>query len=180
MKFGAIVLIFFSCIAVTLSAFNLFLTYTHPLKYENVVIEGAKKYDLSPSLLASLINVESSFKPNVKSNKNAIGLMQIKLSTANYLDDLNGNEHVSETSLFEVKTNINYGCEYLNYLMKKFKDVNTTLAAYNAGETIVRSWLNSGIYSTDKITLSYIPYEETRNYIKKINKNIKFYNKYFN
>jgi len=41
----------------------------------------------------------------------------------------------------------------------------------------VRSWLNSGIYSTDKITLSYIPYEETRNYIKKINKNIKFYNK---
>ena len=68
---------------------------------------------------------------------------------------------------------------YLNYLFKKFKDTNTVLASYNAGETVVRSWLHNTNYSTDKITLQNIPFLETKNYIKKINNNLKFYKLYF-
>ena len=61
--------------------------------------------------------------------------------------------------------------------MKKFDDKFTALAAYNAGETRVRSWLNSTEFSSDKKTLKTIPFEETRNYVEKIKENIKFYKK---
>ena len=127
-----------------------------------------------------MLNVESSFKETAKSNKNAIGLMQIKLSTANYLNDLNNQNKITETQLFTPATNIKYGCAYLKYLIDKFENLNTALASYNAGETRVREWLKSGIYSVDGKTLSYIPYEETRNYVEKINKNFKYYTKIFN
>lgn len=179
MKIGAWVLIFFSCVAFVLSGYNLFMVYTHPLKFENEIIESARNFDLSPALVASIINTESSFRENAKSSKNAIGLMQIKLSTANYLNDIEGDENITEEELFEPITNIQYGCEYLKYLINKFDDINTALASYNAGETRVKSWLSSGVYSTDGKTLMYIPYEETRNYVEKINKNIKFYEKLF-
>ena len=42
------------------------------------------------------------------------------------------------------------------------------LAAYNAGEGIVRQWLNSSLYSQDGQNLSAIPYPETENYVEKV------------
>lgn len=180
MKFGALVLIFFSCFAFSLSFINLYDVFTHPLKFDNEIVFYANEFDLSPALVASVINTESSFKENSKSIKNAIGLMQVKLSTANYLNEMNNSKAITEEELFIPSTNIKYGCEYLNYLMNKFENLNTALASYNAGETRVRGWINSGICSTDGKTLSYIPYEETRNYVEKVNKNLKYYNKIFN
>ncbi|MBQ8615355.1 MAG: lytic transglycosylase domain-containing protein [Clostridia bacterium] len=180
MKIGAFILIFFSCVAFVLSAYNLFNVFTHPLKFETEIVECSKNFNLSPELVASLINVESSFNENSRSNKDAIGLMQLKLSTANYMNELNSQDDITENELFNPKMNINLGCQYLRYLINKFENINTALASYNAGETRVRSWLNSGIYSTDGKTLSYIPYEETRNYVEKINKNLKYYKKIFN
>ena len=53
-------------------------------------------YNLDDSIIASLINVESSYKADAKSNKNAIGLMQIKLTTANYLNELNNQETIKK------------------------------------------------------------------------------------
>lgn len=179
MKVSAWILIFLSCVAFALSGYNLYLVFTHPLKFKEEIILSAKEFELSPELVASVVNVESSFNEKAKSNKSAIGLMQIKLSTANYLNDLKSENHITEEELFNAKTNIKYGCEYLNYLMKKFQNMNTVLAAYNAGETRVRSWLNSGIYSIDGKTLGYIPFEETRNYVEKVNENLKFYSKIF-
>lgn len=162
-----------------LAGYKLFLTYTHPIKYQNEIVAMCEKYNLDPSLVASLINVESSYEENAKSNKNAIGLMQIKLDTANYIAKLNNKKEVNENELFVPTTNIEFGCMYLNYLNKKFNNIYTALAAYNAGETRVRSWLNSTAYSTDKKTLINIPYKETENYIKKIKNNLKFYLKIY-
>ena len=179
MKTAVYILIFFSCVAFILCGYNLFQVFTHPLEFKNEIVACSEEYELPPELIASIINVESSFKEKSKSNKEAIGLMQIKLTTANYLNDLNGKELITEDDLFKPEINVNYGCHYLRYLINKFENINTALASYNAGETRVRTWLKSGIYSTDGINLSYIPFEETRNYVEKINKNIKFYKKYF-
>ncbi len=166
-------------LTLVICGYNFYQSITHPLKFEQDIIIYAKEYNLSPEIVASLINVESSFNDKAKSTKNAIGLVQIKLSTANYLNDLNNEKHITEEDLFKPKTNIKYGCQYLNYLIKKFKNIDTSLAAYNAGETIVRAWLKSGIYSIDQENLGYIPFKETRNYIEKIHKNLKYYSKIF-
>lgn len=177
MKGLTILLIICSLFCFMLSAYKIFMVYSHPVKYLNNIEVYAKEFELPPSLVASVINTESGFNEDAKSNKGAVGLMQIKLSTANYLNELNNLEILDEKELFKPETNIYYGCMYLKYLMKKFNNLNTSLAAYNAGETRVRSWLKSGVYSLDGETLMYIPFEETRNYIKKINENIKYYKK---
>ncbi|MBQ8430848.1 MAG: transglycosylase SLT domain-containing protein, partial [Clostridia bacterium] len=64
------------------------------------------------------------------------------------------------------------GTIYLKYLIAKFDNFYTAIASFNAGETIVRNWLKNKEYSNDGKTLFYIPYTETRNYLKKIKNNI--------
>lgn len=179
MKISVWILILLSCFAFALSGYKLYFALSHPLKFKEEIVFCANDYKLQPEFIASVINVESSFRKNSRSNKNAIGLMQIKLSTANYLNKINNLDEITETELFDPKTNIKYGCTYLQYLIKKFTSVNTAIAAYNAGETRVRTWLKSKEYSCDGINLNHIPYEETRNYVKKINKNIQYYEKLF-
>ena len=180
MKLGSYFLILLSLFAISFSSYKLFMVYLHPIKYEDEIIFYANEYTLSPKIIASVINVESGFDKNAKSNKDAIGLMQIKLNTANYLNQINNEEFITEKDLFTPTINIKYGCMYLQYLFNKFKDTNTVFAAYNAGETRVKTWLNNKDYSSDKITLNYIPYKETRNYVKKVNNNIKYYKKIYN
>lgn len=180
MKRYAVTLIVLVIFTICLAGYKTFLSLSHPIKFKNEILEASQIYGIEPALIASIINTESSFNENSKSNKNAIGLMQIKLSTANYLNDITHKNDITENELFEPKTNISYGCEYLKYLINKFKDPYTALAAYNAGETRVKSWLNSSSFSNDKITLKNIPYSETKNYIEKIKSNLKIYKKIFN
>ena len=61
--------------------------------------------------------------------------------------------------------------------MNRFEDVDVVICAYNAGETVVRSWLNDNYYSNDGKTLSKIPYQETQNYLKKVKYNQNVYRK---
>ena len=194
MKFGAYIILIFSAFAFILSGYKLFLVYTHPLKYKEEIEEYSDMYNLPYELVASVINVESSFDENAKSSKGAIGLMQIKYSTAKYIvkyyssnDYLSTNNLVnvnennisltSENDLFNPKINIEIGCMYLRYLINKFSSVDTALASYNAGETRVRVWLSDSNYSQDSKTLYNIPYKETKNYVKKVNNNINYYKK---
>ena len=67
----------------------------------------------------------------------------------------------------------------ISQVINKFEDIYTSLAAYNAGETRVRSWLKSNEFSSDSKTLLNIPYVETKNYVKKIKNNINFYKKIY-
>lgn len=180
MKNVAIVLLVSFCYTVCFAGYKTYLSLTHPCKFQTDIVECSKLYDLDPALVASVINVESGYNKKAVSNKGAVGLMQIKFSTANYMNNLYGGKtNLTENDLFDASTNINYGCLYLKYLTTKFKNTFTALAAYNAGETIVRVWLNDENYSTDKTTLNKIPFLETENYVKKIKNNLKFYNKIY-
>ena len=194
MKFGAYIILIFSAFAFILSGCKLLLVYTHPLKYKEEIEEYSDMYNLPYELVASVINVESSFDENAKSSKGAIGLMQLKYSTAKYiveyyssndylstnnLENVNENNIslTSENDLFNPKINIEIGCMYLRYLLDKFQVLDTALASYNAGETRVRVWLSDSNYSQDSKTLYNIPYKETKNYVKKVNNNINYYKK---
>lgn len=179
MKKIFVLFLIFLLVPYSLFGYYIFQVYSHPIKYENEIEIASQKFDVKKTLIASIINVESSYKKNAKSNKSAIGLMQIKLETANFLDDLNLRTRITENELFNPLINITYGIEYISYLMKKFEDEDTVICAYNAGETVVRNWLKDERYSLNKKTLLFIPYSETKNYLKKINKNINFYKKIY-
>lgn len=158
----------------------LYLAYfwlSYPLNYKNSIQMYANKYKLDPSLIASIINEESSFDKDAISSKGAIGLMQIMPRTAVFADMLN--ENLDTKTLIDSETNIKLGCRYIEYLKQKFNDEKVVLACYNAGEGIVLKWLQDKRYSQDGKTLKFVPYKETREYIKKVQKGKEIYKSKF-
>lgn len=166
---------FFLSLAIIFASVFLFYQIRYPIKYQEEIKVYSNKYGLNNDLVASIINEESSFKANSKSNKGAIGLMQILPSTAEYIAKSLLNEEYNLDKLLEPETNIRYGCCYLNYLKNKFEDERTLLCAYNAGETNVIKWLNDKNLSENGKKLDNIPYLATQIYVNKIMSGKKYY-----
>ena len=175
--FYSVAILFF--VAVFLSVLiGCFYGYFYPMKYVTEIKAIADECEVSPSLIASVANVESGYNPNCVSNKGAIGIMQLMPSTAKWMCGRIGIEY-SEERLVEPEYNLRIGGYYLAYLLSYFNDEENALCAYNAGLGNVRAWLADKKYSSDGKVLDDIPFEETRNYIVKINKNLRHYkNKY--
>ena len=160
--------IFLSVCIVFLGAFgvNCLYGYLFPVKYEEEVGRAAKEFDVKAALIFSVINVESHFRENAISSKGAVGLMQILPATA---QDIATKLDLKNYNLKNPQTNIRFGTFYLSELIKNFGDIDAALAAYNAGPTNVRAWLK------EDESLNKIPFKETREYIKKVRKNLNIY-----
>lgn len=152
------------CAVIFLGVWFCLFCLIYPLKYETEIQAAASKYDVSPALIASVINAESSFNKDKISKKGAVGLMQVLPSTANYVTQENMN-------LFNAGENIDVGTRYLSYLIKKFDDIDTALFAYNAGEGNVARWLDE--QGVTKLT--NCPFPETNSYVAKVKKGVNFY-----
>lgn len=118
----------------------------YPLRYEAAIEESANRHRINPYLIAAVIEAESGFRPRTGSSAGAIGLMQVMPSTAN---DLQERELVSERvtagkDLSDPAANIEYGTAYLRYLVDRYHEVETVLAAYNAGLRHADSWSEGG------------------------------------
>ena len=73
------------------------------------------------------------------------------------------------------ETSIMLGCHYLRHLIDIYGNVDTALAAYNAGMGNINSWLKNPDCSKDGKTLYYIPFPETRSYVQKVNESWEYY-----
>ena len=144
-----------------------------PKKYTDSVEKYAREYGVESDLVYAVIRCESSFDKNAVSKSGAVGLMQILPETAEYITRISGRNSAYDLSCAE--DNIEVGVLYLNYLKNRFYSETEILAAYNAGEGRVNSWLSDPKYSEDGISLSDIPFKETREYVKRVKK---FYNYY--
>ena len=113
------------------------------------IIEESKKTGIDPNLALAVASSESGFNPTAKSEKNAIGVMQLLPSTAK---SLNVDPH-------DVDENIRGGIQYLKQNLDRFGDVNKALAAYNSGP-------GSKFFQTGDI--KDLP-DETLEYISRIN-----------
>jgi len=118
--------------------------------------------------LMGVIFAESRFDVTAYSGK-AVALMQITDDTAKWICGKLELEYSGEI-LYSPRTNIEMGSYYLAYLIRQYKNTNTALAAYNAGMGNVSKWLEDERYSSDGITLSDIPYGETKRYVQRVRK----------
>lgn len=150
----------------------------YPLKYEQEIIKAGEKYDLEPELIASVIYAESKFQEDATSSVGAMGLMQLMPETFQWLCEKRGEEYTTD-DLYDPFINIDYGSYYLSWLYEHFGDIYTACAAYNAGIGAVEGWLEEDIYTNDGVTLSYIPYGETSNYVAKIQNAVPKYNELY-
>ena len=146
-----------------------------PIKFEEHVTKYAMEYELDKYLVYSIICAESGFDREAESHVGAKGLMQLMPETAIWLNE-KYKLNIDAENLFDAQTNIKLGCCYLSYLLERFdNEIPLVLAAYNGGEGNVKKWLNNEKYSKDGKTLYYIPYEETRNYVKKVSTYFELY-----
>jgi len=83
-----------------------------------------QRFNLPPDLILSVISVESQFDRFAISHAGARGLMQIMPFWKNKLGSKDDN-------LFEIETNIRYGCAILRTYKNRYGKLSRALAAYN-------------------------------------------------
>ena len=129
------------------------------------VLASAAAFDVSPAMILAVIRTESNFKPDVISPVGAVGLMQLLPDTFRYLREEHFREPLPDEAIFEREVNVRYGTYYLAYLFHRFESWPLALAAYNAGEGRVISWMQDPTLF-DGERLVTIPFEETANYVE--------------
>lgn len=143
-----------------------------PLAYwDNIRTEAARRGH-DPYLIASIIRQESAFEPTTVSNAGAVGLMQIMPEEAPRIASAGGIGAITRTDLFDPSTNIAVGAaEYSQKLERMNGNPTLAIAAYNAGETAVGTWLEKTPIDDMDVFIEAIPYAETRLYVKTVSRN---------
>jgi soluble lytic murein transglycosylase len=131
----------------------------YPLHYGEIVRGHARNYHLDPALLAAVIYQESKFDADARSDRGAIGLMQLLPGTAKGIAARTGGSKFRVADLYDPEINVRYGAWYLRHLLDKYASERVALAAYNAGQANVDSWRARGIG---------VQFEETRDFVDRV------------
>ena len=173
MKYVMSLFLTFSFLFLSMFDLSCIYGYLFPLKYEDEIATVAEIYDMDPVLIASVIKCESGFDCNAVSLKGAEGLMQLLPSTAEYLAK---KLKYGEYDLKKPEDNIMLGTYYLSLLTEKFENEALALCAYNAGPGNVQKWLSDEDNLDANGALKVVPFEETRNYLKRCEQARRYYN----
>ncbi len=147
---------------------------SYPMKYTEFVDKASEQFGVPKRIIYAVIHTESSFEASAESSAGAVGLMQITEATFEEISGKLGDSY-EKGMMYDPETNIRYGTYYLSYLYKYFGEWDTVFAAYNAGMGTVSGWLDNSEYTNEEGKLVNIPFEETKNYVKKINEAAKKY-----
>jgi len=113
-----------------------------------LIVHESKKYGYDPLLLTAVIITESSFNNWARSNRGALGLMQIRPATGKELAAEVSVQWQGTLSLYNPETNIALGAYYLNKLYLHFGDLGLALEAYNHGPSRLKGYLKKGYRPT--------------------------------
>jgi len=142
-------------------------TAGYPLVYSDLVARYTAANGLSEGLIYGLIRAESGFSPAIKSPVGAIGLMQLMPATAKATAREKGTFDPQRLTVPEY--NIKLGTRHFRDLLQDYTgEVVYAVAAYNAGASAVDRWRKGmkGLQMDEFI--ESIPYQETRDYVKKV------------
>ena len=153
---------------------------SYPLEYEKEITAAAEKYGVDKALIYGVIKTESNFDPDAKSHAGAIGLMQLVPDTFTWMQTYYKDENIYVfEDLYDPELNIDYGTEVLSVLLKRYEVEETAVCAYNAGLGNVDRWLEDPEYSDDGKNLKKIPFKESENYVKSVERNKSIYNELY-
>lgn len=149
------------------------LRYLAP--YREQLRAAAKQVDLDEAWVNGLIRQESRFLAQAKSRVGASGLMQLMPATAKWVAGKLGLRDWHWSQVTDVETNLSLGTYYLRHVLDTL-DGSPVLAsaAYNAGPGRARAWradqpMEAAIYAET------IPFNETRDYVKRVMANSTYY-----
>lgn len=144
--------------------------------YRDITSRYAAQVGIDPAWAYGLIRQESRFMIGARSHVGASGLMQLMPATAREVERKIGS---SSVGLDDIEHNIKLGTWYLADVRNSSGSETMATAGYNAGPGRARQWrantpLEGAIYAET------IPFNETRDYVKKVMANATYYASLFN
>lgn len=130
----------------------------------NAIMESSKIFEISPILIAAIIDTETNFK-NIIGPYGEVGYMQIRPTTAKFIieeyyslfESLNYSQKdtswIEQRLLVDPRFNILVGSAYLRYLTDSHGDIYKALGWYNGGGNAYYS--NKVVYRLNKISINY-------------------------
>jgi len=143
------------------------LEFRFPIPYASWVSESAARSNMEPAILYSIMRAESAFFDKARSTAGAVGLMQVLPSTGRLVAKDLGMPLAADVKLYDPKTNIALGSQYLRQMLARFNgNLPMAAAAYNAGPAKVERWQAQGDCQDAELWVETIPYTETRRYVR--------------
>ncbi|MHC4780209.1 MAG: lytic transglycosylase domain-containing protein [Planctomycetota bacterium] len=136
--------------------------------FEETVARCAREHGLDPDLVEAVILCESSGRASAVSRAGAMGLMQVMPGTAAAVCQELGLPSPSRSDLLDPEINIRIGTYYLSKMIRIFDDIHLALAAYNAGPTNVRRWMDSLPAAPGAEVVRRKGFRETRAYVVRV------------
>ncbi len=147
----------------------------YPMPFRDSVVRRSREIGLDPAYVYGLIRQESRFVMDARSSVGASGLMQVMPATARWTARKIGLPNFTVDQLTDRDTNIAIGTGYLKLVLDDFDgSMALAAAAYNAGPGRPRNWRNGPVLET-AIWAENVPFNETRDYVKKVLSNTTVY-----
>ncbi len=147
----------------------------YPMPFAADITSAARDQGLEPALVFGLIRQETRFMPQLKSSVGASGLMQVMPATARYVAKKINLPWDNPALISDPLTNLKLGTAYLRMVLDDLSGSQAmAAAAYNAGPGRPRRWREGPTLET-AIWAENIPFNETRDYVKKVLSNAAVY-----
>lgn len=153
------------------------LRIVYPFPYRELISAEARERGLDPFLVAALTRQESTFRARISSPVGARGLMQVMPETGRQLARGAGIRQWDAELLFNPEINTHLGVRYLADQVRAYGGVLPyVFSAYNAGPHRVDRWRRLFPERRDtELFTERIPYQETRDYVKILTRNMAVY-----
>ena len=146
----------------------------YPLPHRDTLQAQAQIFGLDEAWVFGLIRQESRFIADARSRVGAIGLMQLMPATAKWAASQVGVKNYSVNRVADVGVNLSLGSFYLKHVLDDLGHPVLATAAYNAGPGRARRW-RADVALEGAIYAESIPFNETRDYVKKVMLNKWYY-----
>lgn len=157
------------------------LQMLYPAPFTDALLTSSSPRSVDPRFLLSIMRQESRFRPDVKSNAAARGLMQFISSTADSMALKTGQEDFVQNDLYHPSTSVLFGAQYVKDLFEMFPDQPQAVAAsYNGGEHNMIRWLRRAHSSDPDAYVSEIVFSQSKDYVYKVMNNYRMYRTLYN
>ena len=152
-----------------------------PAPFRDSLMQYSAPLGLDENWIYGLIRQESRFIMDARSSVGASGLMQLMPATARYVAKRLNLPNFTPTRVNELDVNLQLGTGYLKMVLDDL-DGQPILAtaAYNAGPGRPRAWRSTLTRPVEgAVFAETIPFNETRDYVKKVMSNSVYYSALF-
>jgi soluble lytic murein transglycosylase len=143
------------------------ITQRYPTPHRAELQREAQASGIDPAYVYGLIRQESRFVLDARSHVGASGLMQVMPATAKWTAKKTGVNYSAEL-MQDRDFNLRIGTSYLKLVLDRFDGAQAlAAAAYNAGPGRPARWRDGPVMDA-AIWAENIPFNETRDYVRKV------------